>query len=124
MSILFSSFLLSAFSDRATDWTAEPNFMVDSSNDVISRKEMPHWGSNDHVTNSVGVESPKTPFLGPEMQFPLWKWYGYSMESVIERRKVAMELLQEVGVDFSDSALLETLRCPLAAELALTSFPP
>jgi hypothetical protein len=45
MSILvFFFFFLLAFFDRATARTAEPILMVDGSNDVFSRKEVPFGG--------------------------------------------------------------------------------
>jgi hypothetical protein len=41
ISVFFFFFFFSAFFDRATAQTAEPIFMVDGSNDVFSRKEVP-----------------------------------------------------------------------------------
>jgi hypothetical protein len=42
--LFFSFYFFSCFFDQATDRTAEPILMVDGSNDVFSRKEVPFGG--------------------------------------------------------------------------------
>jgi hypothetical protein len=62
MSNSISLFCFQGFFDRATARTTEPTSMVDGSNDVFSRKEVPFGG---HVTQNVGVAAKKTLNLGP-----------------------------------------------------------
>lgn len=60
----FSFFSFPYFFDQPTAQTTEPILMVDSSNDVFSRKEVPFRG---HVTMSPKLYAwlPKNPLFGP-----------------------------------------------------------